>query len=149
MKLSALPGTAAPKARSPMAGPASPAENRQLAELKARDQQVRAHEAAHLGAAGGLARGGASFSYQRGPDGRNYAVGGEVTIDTSAVPGNPQATLAKAQQIQAAALAPADPSPQDRSVAAAATAMAAQAQQELQRIRSEGLRPGQRVDLLA
>jgi len=102
-----------------------------VAELKATDARVRAHEAAHMAAAGGLAKGGPSFSYQQGPDGKAYAVGGEVSIDSGGVPGNPKASLAKARQIQQAALAPSDPSPQDRAVAAAAAAMAAQALGEL------------------
>ncbi len=84
-----------------------------------------------MAAAGGLARGGPSYSYTYGPDGRQYAVGGEVSIDTSPVPGNPQATLARAQQIQRAALAPADPSGQDQQVAAQAQSMAANARAEL------------------
>ena len=45
-----------------------------------------------------------------GPDGQRYAIGGEVPIDLSAVPGNPQATLQKALTIRRAALAPTDPS---------------------------------------
>jgi len=95
----------------------------ELAKLKARDVAVRAHEAAHLAAAGGLAQGGPSYSYQKGPDGQNYAVGGEVSIDTSTIADNPSANMAKARQIRAAALAPADPSPQDQKVAAQATQM--------------------------
>ena len=59
-------------------------EVKQVQELKARDREVRAHEAAHLAAAGSLAT-GVSFTYQRGPDGVQYAVGGEVGIDTSPV----------------------------------------------------------------
>jgi hypothetical protein len=99
-------------------------------ELKARDREVRAHEQAHVAAAGGLARGGPSYTFQYGPDGRVYAVGGEVDIDTS--PGRtPEETVSKAKQIRAAALAPADPSGQDRAVAAAASKLEAQAQQEL------------------
>lgn len=137
------PGTA-----PALGGRMGPAQARELADLKARDQQVRAHEAAHLAAAGGLARGGASYTYQRGPDGGVYAVGGEVSIDTSPVPGNPAATLAKAQQIQAAAMAPADPSSQDRSVAAAASAMAARAQRDLQQVQS-GKAPGRSLDVVA
>lgn len=102
----------------------------QVASLKSRDREVRAHEAAHLAAAGGLARGGASFSYTVGPDNHRYAVGGEVSIDTS--PGNtPQETLARAQTILAAALAPAKPSGQDRAVAASASQMAAQARSDI------------------
>ncbi len=102
-----------------------------VGELKKRDTEVRAHEQAHLSAAGGLAQGGANFSYESGPDGKKYAVGGEVSIDTSAVAGDPQATIIKAQKIRSAANAPADPSSQDRSVAAQASRMVAQAQTEL------------------
>ncbi len=109
----------------------SPDAKKKIAELAQVDQAVRAHEAAHMAAGGGLVRGGAAYSYQRGPDGKNYAVGGEVSIDTSAVADNPAATLQKAQQIKAAALAPADPSPQDRKVAAMASAMALKAAADL------------------
>ena len=80
-----------------------------LGKLKARDTQVRQHEAAHLAAAGGQATSGASYTYQKGPDGVSYAIGGEVGIDLS--PGRtPSETIARARQVQAAALAPADPS---------------------------------------
>ena len=106
-------------------------------ELKNRDREVRAHEAAHKAAAGSLAKGGASFSYTRGPDGKLYAVGGEVSIDTSRVAGDPQATLQKANLIRAAALAPAQPSAQDRAVAAQAGIMAAEARAELAEQRIE------------
>jgi len=82
-------------------------------------------------AAGGYARGAPSFTYQKGPDGVMYAVGGEVPIDVSPVPDNPQATLQKAEIIQRAALAPAEPSGQDRQVAARAAALAITARQEL------------------
>lgn len=108
-----------------------PEVQRIVNELKKIDQEVRAHEQAHAAAAGGLAKGGPTFEFQRGPDGQLYAVGGEVQIDTSGVPGDPEATLQKAQQIQQAALAPAQPSSQDRSVAVAAAAMAAEARAEI------------------
>jgi len=100
---------------------AQAAEQQIIDELSARDREVRTHEAAHLGAAGIYANGGPTFSFQRGPDGKQYAVGGEVSIDTSPIPGDPEATIRKAQTIRRAALAPADPSGQDRSVAASAT----------------------------
>ena len=106
-------------------------EQRQLDTLKIRDREVKTHELAHLSAAGGLALGGANFTYKLGPDGTRYAVGGEVQIDTSAVQGDPAATLRKADLIRRAALTPAQPSGQDRSVAAQAAAMAAQARAEL------------------
>lgn len=106
-------------------------EQEKVTELKSRDREVRSHEQAHLAAAGPYATGGPSFSYQEGPDGRRYAVGGEVGIDTSPVSGDPEATILKAQQIRAAALAPASPSGQDQRVAAAATQMESQARAEL------------------
>lgn len=112
-------------------------EQQQIRELQQRDREVRAHEAAHKSAAGNLSKGGASFSYQRGPDGRLYAVGGEVSIDTGPVSGDPQATLQKANQIRAAALAPAKPSSQDRAVAAGAAIMASEARNDIAAERRE------------
>jgi hypothetical protein len=102
-----------------------------ISALKQRDSEVRAHEAAHLAAAGNIATSGASFSYQKGPDGTRYAIGGEVNIDTSPVSGDPAATLRKAENIRRAALAPAHPSGPDLQVAASATAAASQALAEL------------------
>lgn len=116
-------------------------EKQVIDQLKARDREVRAHEAAHKGAAGSLAHGAATFSYEAGPDGKRYAVGGEVSIDTSAVPGNPQATIVKAQIIYRAATAPAQPSSQDRSVAAMASQMEAQARQELSQEKLDEQKP--------
>lgn len=107
------------------------AESRLLQELKKRDREVRTHELAHLSAAGQFARGGPNFQFERGPDGQRYAVGGHVSIDTSAVRGDPEATLRKAEVVRRAALAPANPSPQDRSVAAKASSMAAGARREI------------------
>ena len=98
--------------------------------LEARDAEVRRHEQAHLVAAGSLANGPPKYDYQRGPDGRNYAVGGSVSIDVSEE-ADPEATIAKAEQIKRAALAPAEPSGKDRQIAARADAMKLEAQQEL------------------
>ena len=102
-----------------------------IQQLKSRDLEVKAHEQAHLAAGGQYVTSGANYVYQTGPDGNRYAIGGDVGIDTSAVPGNPEATLLKAQQIQSAALAPAQPSSQDQSVARAAIQMANNARVEL------------------
>lgn len=115
----------------------TPEQQRELQQLQNRDQQVRDHEAAHMAASGGLLINPASFTFQAGPDGNRYAVGGEVTIDTSPISGNPEATIQKALQIQAAALAPADPSVQDRAVAASAMQMAMAARMELAQQREE------------
>jgi hypothetical protein len=112
-------------------------ELRQVEELQKRDREVRQHEQAHLAAAGPHANGGPTYSYQSGPNGKRYAVGGEVSIDTSPVPNNPEATIQKAQTIQAAARAPAEPSAQDRAVAAQAAQMAAQARIEMNEQRAE------------
>lgn len=107
-------------------------QQREVSSLAARDREVRAHEAAHANV-GGIYAGAPRYSYQRGPDGNNYAVSGEVSIDTSPIPGDPQATIAKAQIVRRAALAPAQPSPQDRAVASEALAMEQAARLELQR----------------
>ena len=105
-------------------------EQQQITELKARDTEVRIHEQAHA-SVGGQHAGSPSYEYQRGPDGTNYAVGGEVQIDVSEIPGDPQATIDKMQTVRAAALAPAEPSGADRSIAADATQKLAAAQAEL------------------
>lgn len=104
----------------------SPEEQKRVEELKRIDSKVRAHEMAHLSAGGGLVRGGANFVYEIGPDGKAYAVAGEVNIDMSADPNDPEKTIQKMQQVIRAALAPADPSTQDRSVAQKASNIEAQ-----------------------
>lgn len=110
-------------------------ERKQVDSLKKADAAVRAHEAAHKAAAG--AYGGAvSYSFRTGPDGRRYAVAGEVPIDLSPIPGDPQATVLKMQQIRRAALAPAEPSGADRQVAAKAAQIEQQARAELVQSRS-------------
>jgi hypothetical protein len=106
-------------------------EQRQVAALSQRDRQVHTHEQAHMAAGGNLVRGGPTYDYETGPDGKRYAVGGEVQIDTTAVRDNPQVTITKAEHIRQAALAPVDPSAQDRAVAAMATQMEIQAQQQV------------------
>lgn len=135
-----------------------------VAELRRRDREVRTHERAHMAAGGQHVTGGMRLDHQRGPDGRYYAVGGEVSISTSPVPGDPQATLEKMQTVRRAALAPAEPSAQDLRVAAQAAAAAAQARRDIAEQRredgdqaaraygevaaAESVRPG-RIDLMA
>lgn len=105
-------------------------EQRQINELATRDREVRAHEQAHA-SVGGQYAGSPTYSFERGPNGVSYAVGGEVSIDTSPVPNDPEATLRKAQVIRAAASAPAEPSPQDRRVAAQAASLENEARAQL------------------
>jgi hypothetical protein len=132
-------------------GDLTPDEEKIVSELRSRDAEVRSHESAHMAAGGGLTS-GMSLSYQVGPDGKRYAVGGEVSIDAS--PGNtPEETVLKAQRIRAAALAPAEPSAQDRSVAARAGQMETDARGKLRLQRAaelrdtlQGLQPGEESD---
>lgn len=116
------------------AGSAAASQDPQLAaeisRLQTTDRAVRAHEAAHVAAGGSYVQGAASFTYQTGPDGKRYAVGGEVSIDVSAER-TPEATIQKMEIVRAAALAPADPSATDRAVAASATQAAAAARAEM------------------
>ncbi|HIF30317.1 MAG TPA: hypothetical protein EYG57_10025 [Planctomycetes bacterium] len=94
----------------------TPEEWEVVKELQATDRKVRSHEMAHLAAAGQNATSGASFDLQKGPTGRSYAVAGEVSIDTSSVEGDPEATIRKAQIFRTTVLAPASPSSQNRPV---------------------------------
>jgi len=125
--------TAAPAGVNRASESADAAELKLVQQLSSRDRDVRTHEQAHMAASGGLAQGGPSFQFTRGPDGRLYATGGEVNVDVAPVANDPQATIEKAQQIRRAALAPTNPSQADRAVAARAMAMANEARLELQR----------------
>ena len=110
-------------------------EQQQINALSARDREVRAHEQAHV-AAGGQYAGAAQYQFERGPNGVNYAVSGEVSISVGKE-ATPEETLQKAQIVRRAALAPAEPSPQDRRVAAQATRMESEARQEIAQARIE------------
>lgn len=98
------------------------AQNAELEKLKQTDREVKAHEQAHMAAAGGIAVSAPQYEYEKGPDGKMYAVGGEVNIKI-AEEASPEQTVVKAQQVKKAALAPAEPSGQDRSVAQKAEQM--------------------------
>ncbi len=110
-------------------GELTPEEQEVVAELSARDREVRAHEQAHATVGGHLA-GSPSYEFESGPDGKRYAVAGEVPIELREGR-DPEETLRNAQIVRRAALAPAEPSPQDRSVAAAASQMEARARAEI------------------
>jgi len=111
--------------------------DRQLVDqLAARDREVRTHEQAHQAAGGGLT-GSASYTYQVGPDGKRYAIGGEVSIQAPVATGDPEADLKRAQTILRSAMAPSEPSGQDLRVAAQARALAADAAAALVAERAE------------
>ncbi|WP_249975285.1 putative metalloprotease CJM1_0395 family protein [Vreelandella olivaria] len=116
--------------------PLTPEEIQQLEQLKQTDRAVRQHEMAHQ-TAGGPYTGGVSYEYEVGPDGKRYAVAGEVPIDYGPIPGDPHATIEKMQTVIAAALAPADPSPKDLQVAAQARQYLLEAKLEAAREQSE------------
>lgn len=109
----------------------SQAELQLVEELGQVDNEVRRHEMAHIAVGGRYITSGANFTYTRGPDGKNYVVGGEVGIDTSPVPGDPEATIRKMRQIKSAALAPANPSSQDLKIASNATSAGSKALSDL------------------
>ena len=108
----------------------SEGEQRVVQALKSRDAEVKAHERAHK-SVGGQYTGAISYELQVGPDGKRYAIGGEVSIDASPVSGDPKATIQKLTIVKSAALAPAEPSTQDRSVAATASRIISLAQAEV------------------
>jgi len=87
---------------------------RVLEKFKSSDSDVRAHEQAH--AASGATTTPISYKYQVGPDGKMYAVGGEVRLDTS-IPKDPEAAAFKLSQIQKASSAPNDMSGADAHIA--------------------------------
>ncbi len=131
--------------------------SQEVIELKKRDSEVKTHEQAHIAAGGQYVRGGARYEHTVGPDGKQYATGGEVSIDTSPVPGDPQATMKKMEVVKRAALAPAQPSSQDYGVADKATSAAGRARQQLMKKSLEDLNApkggspaskGQNVDML-
>ena len=106
------------------------AEIKQIDQLAQRDTEVKTHEQAHAAVGGSLAQ-SPSYQYEKGPDGRRYAVDGEVNIDVSTVDGDAQATLTKMQKVYAAAMAPVQPSMADIRVAAQALQNMNEAKKEL------------------
>ena len=127
----------AKKAKNP--NELSEEEEKQVQELKKRDAEVKAHEQAHA-AVGGSYASAPTYEYTTGPDNKQYAIGGEVQIDSAPVPNNPEATIRKMDIVIRAALAPAEPSSQDKQVAAQAAQQRAEAQAELAKQRAAELK---------
>ena len=114
----------------------TPSEKQLISKLEATDKNVREHEAAHIAAGQGVVTGGANFTYQTGPDHKQYAIGGEVPIDAS-TENTPEDTISKMQKVQTAAMAPKDPSPTDYKVASTARMLEFRAQLELNKEQQE------------
>ena len=111
-------------------------EQREVAELKARDREVRSHEKAHA-RTGAPYTGAPTYETVRGPNGQQFAVSGKTPIDVSPIPGDPAATTRKMEVVKQAALAPAEPSAQDRAIAARAEGQRLKALQDVARQASE------------
>lgn len=107
----------------------SPDYQNMIRELTNIQNNVLAHEQAHMSVGGDLA-GSASYTYTKGPDGKEYITGGEVPISMPTTT-NKEEMLKELEQIRRAALAPADPSSQDLSVAAEASAKEAALRSEV------------------
>ena len=103
----------------------------EILRLQQNDASIKSHEMAHLLVGGGYS-GGISFSYQQGPDGREYVSGGEVSISVS-MGSTPEETIRNMRKLKQAALAPLDPSPQDVLVALQAAAVISRMQRKLSR----------------
>jgi hypothetical protein len=126
------------------------AQHRIEGELRSADRRVRSHEQIHLALAGPYAGSSASYITVRGPDGRSYVVGGSVRVDLKPVPGDPEATIRKAQAIRRAAYGPMSPSAADMRVAAEAYRMEVQARKELEEEEQGSSQiPGENIDILA
>ncbi len=87
---------------------------RVLEKFKQSDAQVRTHEQIH--ASIGHTTTPISYNYQQGPDGKMYAVGGNVRFDTS-IPDDPKAAAFKLDQLHKAASGVSDASGADNTIA--------------------------------
>ncbi|RXJ86447.1 putative metalloprotease CJM1_0395 family protein [Arcobacter sp. CECT 8985] len=90
---------------------------RVLNKFKNLDSDIRAHEQTHASLAN--TRGAINYNYQVGPDGKLYATGGHVRLDTS-LPQDEDAAMAKLEKIKKAASGPDGLSAADASITRAA-----------------------------
>jgi len=101
-----------------------------VSKLQQTDANVRRHEQAHS-AAGGAQAGAPNIQYTKGPDGKQYATSGEVSINVPTGGGDPASRIEKLRKVQQAALAPSNPSAQDLRVAASVSQAISEAQADL------------------
>ncbi|WP_377349789.1 putative metalloprotease CJM1_0395 family protein [Pontibacillus salicampi] len=121
----------------------SPEARQHISELKMNEMKVKAHEQAHQSVGGSFA-GGISYDTEKGPDGQQYIVGGEVPISMPSTD-DPEETIRAMEQIRRAALAPANPSSQDMQVATKASQAILQARSELEDKLAQTLDPAVQV----
>lgn len=110
-------------------------EQKEVSRLKSRDSEVRMHEQAHIAASGGMAS-GPSYTYETGPDGKKYAVEGEVNISFQDSD-DPNKDIENAKTMKAAAMAPVEPSAKDMAAVREADRIIAEATKELSQAESE------------
>lgn len=91
-------------------------EKKAVDRLRQRDGQVRQEEQAHAGTAGSAA-GPINYIFATGPDGRQYAVGGSVSVRLSNPSGDPAQYAQAAAKLAAAANAATNPSAADLAAA--------------------------------
>lgn len=121
--------------------------NQIIQKLRNIENRVIAHELAHKSVAGRYAK-SVSYTYTKGPDGRMYVTGGEVSLDVSEER-SPEETIKKMEIIEAAALAPSDPSPQDIKIAQMAAIKKMKAQFELNMNKQNEESQGKIIDVFA
>ena len=107
-------------------------ERAALDRLRQIDSAVRQEEKAHAASAGSAA-GPIRYSYQTGPDGRQYATSGKVAVSFDNPTGDPARLADTANRLSAAANAATSPSAADLSVARQGYRAAAAATQTVQR----------------
>ena len=93
---------------------------RVLEKFKSGDANIKAHEQSHASQVGTTAP--IQYNYQMGPDGKMYAVGGSVRLDTS-MPQDPKQAQLKLDQLKKSASSSSDMSSADSSIAISANLM--------------------------
>ena len=117
----------------------NPQEQKEVEKLKQRDREVKNHEQTHKAQLGPYATGGPYYEYTTGPDNKQYAVGGSVSVDTSKE-STPERTIQKAQVLKRASMAVAEPSGADKAVASKAQRMEMEARAEIAEKNQQGRR---------
>ncbi len=97
-------------------------EQKAVNELKSRDKEVRLHEAEHMRNPELISVGGPKFTYAIGPDGKAYAIGGNVTL-TTGKPKSPEDAMQKAMALKNSSMGVGEPSSKDIGASISAGAM--------------------------
>ncbi|MFZ2959902.1 MAG: putative metalloprotease CJM1_0395 family protein [Candidatus Ozemobacteraceae bacterium] len=112
-----------------------------LEELERQDAYIRmAIDARSLQLKPGM-QGLPTYEFVRGPDGKQYAVSGELPLNVEKVQGDPEATIQNAQNIRRVALSSPSPAPGDRMAAIEASRIEYEARLELARKQSSAQAP--------